>query len=128
MVTSITVLVFCALSCLFVATIYACYRSYQRFELIEEEVAQHRLGAHPLRLSVTVEDPAEGETCKASREQGLMRCETHLRYPIKPFKIRYKSGKTETYGANYPSINRLMFAVENLLHDFMPLRSEIDAK
>ena len=98
------------------------------FELIEEEVAQHRLGAHPLRLSVTVEDPAEGETCKASREQGLMRCETHLRYPIKPFKIRYKSGKTETYGANYPSINRLMFAVENLLHDFMPLRSEIDAK
>ena len=94
----------------------------------EEEVAQHRLGAHPLRLSVTVEDPAEGETCKASREQGLMRCETHLRYPIKPFKIRYKSGKTETYGANYPSINRLMFAVENLLHDFMPLRSEIDAK
>ena len=26
--------------------------SSKRFELIEEEVAQHRLGAHPLRLSV----------------------------------------------------------------------------
>ena len=60
------------------------------FELIEEEVAQHRLGAHPLRLSVTVKDTAEGKLA-ASRGLGLMWCETHLRYPSKPFKNRYNS-------------------------------------
>ena len=56
---------------------------------MEEGVAQHRLGAHPLRLSVTVKDPAEGKLAKQVGELGSCGARTQLLHPIKPYLIRY---------------------------------------